>query len=841
MSSIFRSEEMTLCQILLQSESAYAIVSELGELGMVQFRDLNPDVNAFQRKFVNEIRRCDEMERKLRFLRKEIEKAGLRVNEPSEFPDAPHPQELIDLETKFEQLETEMKEINTNQDKLNRNFLELMELKQILSRTVDFFEEADYRQEFAETDESALLTEEGKATAGNLGFVAGVINRERVPGFERLLWRACRGNVFLRYTEIENAMEDPVTGQEVHKFVFIIFFQGDQLRSRVKKICEGYRATLYPCPESAAERREMTMGVSTRIEDLRTVLAQTQDHRCRVLQTVAKSLCGWEIRVKKIKAIYHTLDQCNFDLTTKCLIGECWCPVADLDAIQRAVRRGTERSGSSVPSVLNRIDTTESPPTFFRNNKFTQAFQNIVDAYGIANYREVNPALFTIITFPFLFAIMFGDFGHGVLMALAAFAMILMEKKLSKSNLGEISTIFEGRYIMFLMGLFAMYTGLIYNDCLSKAFNIFGSHWNFSYSIEKFEGWEKAKDEFVQLSPCTNFDNGNPYPFGMDPIWQEHLAENSITFTNSFKMKMSIIVGVSQMLFGIILSLTNHLFFRRYINVVAEFIPQMLFLISIFGYLCVLIIYKWIIGGCISSEEYHAPPSLLITIINMFLNLIKPEYIDKQTGALYDESAQKGVQYVLVFCAVISVPWMLLVKPFYLKWRHNKQFPTGYTEFPEDNTVGIPQSEDDEVVHHDGQPSSHSGHDEEKFEFSEVFIHQAIHTIEFCLGCISHTASYLRLWALSLAHAELSAVLWKMVFHSVLQFEGGLGIIATFIGFTAWALLTIAILLVMEGLSAFLHTLRLHWVEFQSKFYVGEGYKFVPFSFEAILKEEGNE
>eukprot|EP00091_Calanus_sinicus_P011367 TRINITY_DN25773_c0_g1_i1.p2 TRINITY_DN25773_c0_g1~~TRINITY_DN25773_c0_g1_i1.p2 ORF type:complete len:105 (-),score=36.90 TRINITY_DN25773_c0_g1_i1:279-593(-) len=72
--SLFRSEEMALCQLFLQSEAAYGCVSELGELGLVQFRDLNPETNAFQRKFVNEVRRCDEMERKLRFLEKEIKK-----------------------------------------------------------------------------------------------------------------------------------------------------------------------------------------------------------------------------------------------------------------------------------------------------------------------------------------------------------------------------------------------------------------------------------------------------------------------------------------------------------------------------------------------------------------------------------------------------------------------------------------------------------------------------------------------------------------------------------------------------------------------------------------------
>ncbi|XP_076309435.1 V-type proton ATPase 116 kDa subunit a 1-like [Tachypleus tridentatus] len=139
MGSLFRSEEMTLCQLFLQSEAAYACVAELGELGLVQFRDLNPDVNAFQRKFVSEVRRCDEMERKLRFFEKEIKKDDIPVLDIEENVEAPQPREMIDMEAKFEKLENELKEVNTNAEALKKTFLELTELKHILNKTQIFF------------------------------------------------------------------------------------------------------------------------------------------------------------------------------------------------------------------------------------------------------------------------------------------------------------------------------------------------------------------------------------------------------------------------------------------------------------------------------------------------------------------------------------------------------------------------------------------------------------------------------------------------------------------------------------------------------------------------------
>jgi len=140
----------------------------------------------------------------------------------------------------------------------------------------------------------------------------------------------------------------------------------------------------------------------------------------------------------------------------------------------------------------------------------------------------MNPGLFTCITFPFLFAVMFGDIGHGIIMFLSAVLMISVERRYPKGFGNEIvDTFYYGRYIILLMGMFAVYTGFIYNDIFSLSLHWFKSGW----------AWPTSG-----TGPVAAVMTTNRYKFGIDPAW--HGADNALIFTNSLKMKMSVIMGV---------------------------------------------------------------------------------------------------------------------------------------------------------------------------------------------------------------------------------------------------------------------------------------------------------
>jgi len=204
---------------------------------------------------------------------------------------------------------------------------------------------------------------------------------------------------------------------------------------------------------------------------------------------------------------------------------------------------------------------------------------------------------------------------------------------------------------------------------------------------------------------------------------------------------------------------------------------------------------------------------------------------------------------------------MLLVKPLYLRCKmkghsdRKESIGQRYNQLQEKERIGSTHSAEaldneerktiqatddlaakedeafdlDQIIELEGSSGEHE-------DFSEIFIHQLIETIEFVLGTVSNTASYLRLWALSLAHSQLADVFFEKLIGSM-ALSGSGSFYLLFLLFPVFFSFTLFVLLCMDSMECFLHTLRLHWVEFQNKFYKGCGYIFVPFSFEADLKQ----
>ena len=203
----------------------------------------------------------------------------------------------------------------------------------------------------------------------------------------------------------------------------------------------------------------------------------------------------------------------------------------------------------------------------------------------------------------------------------------------------------------------------------------------------------------------------------------------------------------------------------------------------------------------------------------------------------------------MVILVVACVPMMLCCKPC-VEWCTHKEHHDHHAEPEFDNIAAVGSSEPNAMteknVGNDAKADIKAYEEllngenkKAKHAISEVFIHQLIETIEFVLGTISNTASYLRLWALSLAHSQLAGVFLE---YGLLAGWGSDNVVVltifNFLLYFAFITVTFGVLLMMDPLECFLHTLRLHWVEFQNKFFKGLGYLYVPFSFKTVFEKE---
>ncbi|RVW50361.1 V-type proton ATPase subunit a3 [Vitis vinifera] len=357
---------------------------------------------------------------------------------------------LDDLEVQLAEFEAELTEIKANNEKLQRAYSELVEYKLVLQKAGEFFYSAQntavaWQREVEAhhigegSIDSPLLLEQEILTDPSkqvkLGFVSGLVPREKSMAFERILFRATRGNVFLKQALVEDCVIDPVLGEKIEKNVFVIFFSGERVKNKILKICDAFGANRYPFMDDlvagqfeegalvawltgkwgglgfapngqqfespqghwrftrsltsgprgisrGARKLARTSTVSRRLLELKTTVDAGLLHWSNLLQTIGHQFEQWNHLVKKEKSIYHTLNMLSIDVTKKCLVAEGWCPVFATNQIQNALKQATFDSNSQIGAIFQVLHTKESPPTYFRTNKFTLPFQEIVDAYG---------------------------------------------------------------------------------------------------------------------------------------------------------------------------------------------------------------------------------------------------------------------------------------------------------------------------------------------------------------------------------------------------------------------------------------------------------------------------
>lgn len=381
--------------------------------------------------------------------------------------------------------------------------------------------------------------------------------------------------------------------------------------------------------------------LNQKISDTKQLLSSSQNEIKKYLKsmnllesTEVSGLMIYKWFIVKEIIMYKALN--NFKAGESLLIGLFWAPDSEIRNIYSKINDIKEDRNLMGPQIWKRENHSVVPPTYFRLNEFTAPFQEITNTYGVPNYKEANPSMFGIITFPFLFGVMFGDIGHGGLLLIFGIILCLMTETMKQT---PVAALVQARYMILMMGFFATFNGVCYNDFMSIPLEV-KTCYHTETAGEKSYG--------VLEKDCI-------MPIGIDPYW--YLAQNQLTYVNNLKMKISVIFGVTQMSLGIFVKALNAIHFGKVVDILFEFLPQITLLMCLFGFMDLLIIIKWLQPWTERNNPQTDPPSIITIMINMFLNQGK---LEKGTEPLIiDEDIQKYVCILLVLVALICIPLML--------------------------------------------------------------------------------------------------------------------------------------------------------------------------------------
>jgi V-type H+-transporting ATPase subunit a len=552
---LFRSEDMSLYEISVPKDNAWDIMNALGKLNALHFVDLNSNEQPFNLTFANWVKRCDDTLRRIDFIKNECSRLNVDLQKPAnpklflENLASVYRNRKKSSSLYFEEIE---KEVETKESfvaqqteilrKMHEDLNHLVQYKTVLSKAAsvigggklmgDKSMSLDQSQEEGDVHES--LVDMGQIT---IGHIAGTILKEEQERFNRLVFRATRGNAIVCFKEFTKPVVD-YFGKGQMKSVYIIVFQeGEFIRDRINRICDSFMGDRYEIPSDGFTAK--LQDLEKKIRDGKKILTNTKEETRKFLVMTnqmenedASAMLVYEWYVIKEKSIYTTLNKLKRG--DRLFFGLYWIPNPKIKMVNDEVYKMKENRNIHAPQITRKELHELSPPSYFYLNEFTEPFQEITDTYGVPQYKEVNSGMFNLVTFPFLYGVMFGDIGHGGLLLLFGAALTAFPGTFNNIGLGVMVRV---RYMLLLLGIFAFFIGWCYNDFMSIPIELpVGSCYE---NIHNEEGQLEAVE---LMEDCV-------YPIGFDPKW--YLGANALTYFNSMKMKLSVILGVAQMSLGI--------------------------------------------------------------------------------------------------------------------------------------------------------------------------------------------------------------------------------------------------------------------------------------------------
>jgi V/A-type H+/Na+-transporting ATPase subunit I len=230
-----------------------------------------------------------------------------------------------------------------------------------------------------------------------------------------------------------------------------------------------------PPTKEGTNIKELADESRTEQRRLAAELEKVQEQQHEFARGVAGELALLRQAVREEHTVLQA--QQNFARTSTAVLIAGWVPAEHAESLQQQLKQVT---GERCVIRIEKPDDVPSDqiPVLMRQPPWLRPFSALVSGYGLPGYRDVQPTLMVAITFMLMFGVMFGDVGHGVLLAIGGLAAMLLLRDERQRDYGVL---------VMMAGVSSTFFGLIY-----------GSYFGLP-ALHRYAIWHEPLDDPVTL------------------------------------------------------------------------------------------------------------------------------------------------------------------------------------------------------------------------------------------------------------------------------------------------------------------------------------------------------